>query len=226
MFEAARRTLTEAGFRIDEDAYRFGRLTTRPQSAPTLFEPFYGDNARLGDAVESTVNHQRRIARVFLDPSPEGLADGVGGAGAQVVDVETGVVRDMMPVVPESQRGGEGVGAAAYELRVEVLIERWQNPRAQVAGGSHGRAILTSLSRTPRELEDRGVVDSYWQPVRRDALMERRLLGAIVSRSLELDEPASNEGALDEPATAGESDAALDASAASVAEAIEGDAGP
>jgi hypothetical protein len=71
LFEAAATALIDEGFTIDRRDYRFGQILSDPLVAATMFEPWYGGKATPGQAVASTLNYQRRVARITLAPTAE-----------------------------------------------------------------------------------------------------------------------------------------------------------
>jgi hypothetical protein len=161
LFDASLLVLRSQGFVVDRQDYRFGRITARPRGAPTLLEPWYPDNTTFGQALEGTLNAERRLVTVALDPAPP-----AGPAGKSEI----------------RNQKSEG---PSYLLRVEVQIERQQYPARQLSG-SFGEDMLGSLAAAPGELRDRGITGPYWQPVGRDPYLEERLLAAIVRQSLAL----------------------------------------
>ena len=66
-FDAAVAALRDAGFRLDRVDERFGRITTAPAFVATALEPWHGRIAHAARAGESTLNQQRRRARVRFD---------------------------------------------------------------------------------------------------------------------------------------------------------------
>ncbi|MCC7408936.1 MAG: hypothetical protein IT442_12760 [Phycisphaeraceae bacterium] len=159
LFEASVLELRDLGFVVDREDYRFGQITTRPLTSPTIFEFWKPVNSTMGQAAQSTANLQRRTVQVFLEPArPE---------GAQAPTAE----------------GGE-LHAGPYQLRVEVMIERLQRPDAFVSGASD--RPLGSLTAHPQEWERRGIADRYWLAVGRDERLERRLIERIVRQSFKL----------------------------------------
>ena len=74
IFHDAVDVLRDEGFRIDRQDFRFGHVTTWPLPAPTAFEPWEQTHTTLDQALESTVNHQRRVVRVTLDPVGGGIS--------------------------------------------------------------------------------------------------------------------------------------------------------
>lgn len=148
VFDASILVLRDYGFRVDRKDYRFGVITTMPLDSPTILEPWRGLNSTADQASEATLNSDRRIVRVNLEPDPTGQPD--------------------------------------YLLRVEVTVERRQQPQRRLTGSTDGYRLLGSLSRTPGEWSQRGIGSTYWTPISRDPYLEERLLAAIVRRSLQL----------------------------------------
>jgi len=159
LFEASVRELRNLGFVVDREDYRFGQVTTKPLTSPTVFEFWKPLNSTVGQAVQSTTNLQRRTAQVFLEPV---RSDGVE---------------------PPSAEGAE-TNVGPYQLRVEVMVERLQRPDAFVSGASD--RPLGSLTAHPQEWERRGIDDRYWLAIGRDQELERRLVERIVRRSFKL----------------------------------------
>ena len=149
LFDAALLVLREAGFHLDRQDYRLGVITTRPQAAPTLFEPRSFFNKTASFVVENTFNDQRRIIRVQLRPkSPTDYS--------------------------------------AYQLEVEVRLERRQHTMQRLEGSTDAPRIigqLTADSTVPVQAQD------FWRPMGRDAAVERVLLERIVRQSLSLTQP-------------------------------------
>ena len=72
-YEAAKLVLREHGFDLDRQDYRFGRVSSQPLGAPSAVEFWRGSNTTGGQAIDSTLNDQRRIVTVSLNPTePEG----------------------------------------------------------------------------------------------------------------------------------------------------------
>ena len=166
MYHASVLALRELGFRVGRQDYRFGKVSSYPMAAETVLEPWYTSNTSLGQAVESTLNQQRRIASVSWQP----VAEPHPTAGPW-----------------EAIRGQEG---QSYWMRVEVLVERLQAPGRHLSGSTHGHALIASLSAVPTEWADRGIADRlYWQPLGRDPLLEQRFIATIVRKSLTLKLP-------------------------------------
>lgn len=69
-----------------------------------------------------------------------------------------------------------------YTLAVEVVLERKQIPTRRLAGSAR-RNVFSNLAAPPKDLIDRGVTASYWQPVGRDPYLEARLVRQIIERT-------------------------------------------
>ena len=166
MYHASVLALREQGFRVGRQDYRFGRVSTYPLAAETGLEPWYSSNTSLNQALESTLNQQRRIATVLWEPV-----------------IEPGTV-----AIPwEATKGQQG---QAYRMRVEVLVERRQAPGRHLSGSTRGHSVMASLSSIPVEWVNRGITSRhYWQPLGRDPLLEQRIIAAIVRKSLTLKLP-------------------------------------
>lgn len=165
-FQAAVLTLRDAGFQIDRHDYRFGRITTQPLPQATVFEPWRPSSAQATDPVRSTLNFQRLIASVSLEPL----------AGAEA----TASVKTAKATLP----------AARYRLRVQVDIEQLQRPDSYVTGSTR---VMARYNRVPAELAERGVAGVYWEAIGQDEKMAHDLLQQILRRSTELpDEPSSD----------------------------------
>ncbi|MEX0887219.1 MAG: hypothetical protein WD009_12365 [Phycisphaeraceae bacterium] len=68
--------------------------------------------------------------------------------------------------------------ADAFDLRVEVLLERQQEVTHRLTG-SVGRNVFSRLDAVPAEWARRGVEARYWEPVARDPHLEALLLARI-----------------------------------------------
>ncbi len=172
IFDAAIGVLRDEGMTIDRQDSRFGVITTKPLGAPTLFEPWRPGNRTVGQALDSTVNDQRRQVTVTLSPRPPSRdASVISEDGAStVIDVHAEPTE---------------VAADAFLLRVDVQVERQEVPTNYLTGSMAGHAVMGRLYVTPEELLRRNVAGSYWQPVGRDVALERRLAAAIIRQSME-----------------------------------------
>ena len=60
-------------------------------------------------------------------------------------------------------------------------LERKQIPTRRMAGSAR-RNVFSDLSTPPRDLIDKGVTGSYWEPIGRDPFLEARLIQQITER--------------------------------------------
>ncbi|MEM1107862.1 MAG: hypothetical protein AAGH99_04145 [Planctomycetota bacterium] len=160
-FAESQSVLRDLGFTIDRKDFRFGRVTSHPKGSPTVFEPWKADNTHADQAWASTLGDQRRTVVVSFTPEQDRETE-VGGGKDRTETTPSGS--------PES-----------YALSVEVLLERLQVPQRRM-NGSAGGAVFADLAEVPEELQARGIVDQYWQPIGRDLHLEKRLLKQILAR--------------------------------------------
>lgn len=161
LFDAAVVVLREQGFIVDQQDYRYGRITTRLATLPTFLEPWHTNKTTSDQAFASTINHQRRRISLFFQPR-------------QTV---AGLVDESRPV--------EEAGAdTAYDVRAEVLTERLVVPIARLTGSTQPQSLIGRLADVPTEWKERGIQSAYWRPVGRDSFLEQRLLAQIIRRSM------------------------------------------
>lgn len=175
MFQASIDVLRDAGFIVDREDYRFGKVSSKPQIAGTIAEPWKPSSAGARGALESTSNQQRRVVQVSLEP--------LGAEGADTVDVESSGVGSTLNAVAAEQ-GGD------YQLRVEVIVERLQVPARYLSGATSGTGMFSQYTAVPAEWQRRGIPGAYWRPVGRDPLLEQRLIEQIVRHSVDVTPPA------------------------------------
>lgn len=151
-YEAAMQTgrdvLDQAGFTIDRDDERFGVLTSHPLQAPTLFEPWRGENTPSAGGAAATLAQIRRTARFTLQP-----------------DTDAG----------QSEASG-----LAFNPRFEVVVERQQHPLRRLDGSA--QRVFAQLGEVPPEWQRRNIASGYWQPIERDAALERVLTSRFESQ--------------------------------------------
>lgn len=181
MFDASILTLREEGFAIDRQDHRFGRITTKPLSSPTVFEPWRTTNTTAHQTAESTFNNDRRIVTVMLEPEPSTTESNVPASPL--------VARPSTPLGAEESVATDAVmppSPSAYRLRVEVMVERFSAPVRYLNGSTRGEQIVSRLRTTPTELSQRGIDRNYWESAGRDVYLESRLIAGIVRRSVTL----------------------------------------
>jgi hypothetical protein len=160
IFQASLNVLRDEGFVIDQQDYRFGTITTKPATSATFGEPWYGRRQTPRQAASATINDQRRVVTVTLEPADKADKD--------------------EQISPDTD----------FVVRLEVMIEQFQVTTRFLTGSARGRAIFGHLRKAPTELEERGISDHYWMPVTRDPYMEQRLLERIVRESVTTQSPA------------------------------------
>jgi len=163
IYEAAQLALADAGFRLDQRDYRFGRVTTMPLGSPTVFEPWHRSVTTGKQRLNATFSDERRTASVLLQPL-------YGESENQDIDL------------------ADASAPAAYNLYVEVLVERKQVPVHHLTGSTQGDHILVPLDESPRDYTRREIDSEYWLAVGRDPYLEQRLLADIVRRSVYIPE--------------------------------------
>lgn len=175
MYHAAVAVLRDNGFVVDREDYRFGKVTSKPQIAGTIAEPWKPSSAGARGALESTTNQQRRVVIVSLEP--------LGAPGSDTIDVDDS---------PLASIAADREGAGDYQLRVEVVIERLQAPTRYLTGAIHGESLFGEYHAVPEEWQRRGIPEAYWRAVGRDALLEQRLMEQIVRRSVGVTVPQTD----------------------------------
>ncbi|HVS71645.1 MAG TPA: hypothetical protein VHQ47_10365 [Phycisphaerae bacterium] len=109
--------LHRLGFMLDRQDYREGILITQPLMSAQVVEPWRPQQVNLKDALENTINSQRRTVRVTIEPVP-GKPD-FYQIGVQVlVDRQTNPTEQIGgPVFVE----GSGFGGNAVALRSDYV---------------------------------------------------------------------------------------------------------
>ena len=150
-----------------------GVIEGRPRLAGSLIEPWRIDNSGLDQALENTINKQRRrirfefLPRDFRPPEPTGEGE-LRGA---VVPGSTIDLQRSINLLNQDD---------PIEVRVWVYVERQFVPYLQRQTWSR---VSTSYAQNPIESSrnaDGVVRDSgRWTPVGRDQVMEQRLLARV-----------------------------------------------
>lgn len=73
-------------------------------------------------------------------------------------------------------------GKTGYTIEVNVTLQRQQAPTRRLAGSAQ-RNVFSNLAAPPRELADKGISGTYWEPVGRDPYLEARLMKQIIERT-------------------------------------------
>jgi len=156
VFEEAVEVLRDYRFRVDRRDRRFGVITTEPRTAGSVLEPWAEGNQTFDQALENTIQHQRRIIRIELSRREGG----------------------------EATEAASDRAVADYELLVRAQLQRRQRVTgplntavtSSVQRGARGggrRVVLT----------ERGYESDFWRDVGRDAALERTLIAAILQRA-------------------------------------------
>lgn len=87
-----------------------------------------------------------------------------------------------------------------YQLQVHVRRDRRHHPTRVLNTAAMGSVGVTHRRATDYQplLTESGVEESFWAEVGRDELLEKRLLAAILRRSVKLDQPEADVKATDE----------------------------
>jgi len=168
IFQASLDVLQDNGFNLDRQDYRFGVVTTHPRPSPSAFEPWHRDNTTVGQAVESTLNFQRRRVSIRLIPAPSTPANAESDTPAAATSPAVTRVSD------------------SYMLETQVIIEQVEAPRRYLTGSSAEGRMMRNLSASPQALKDKQVSENYWRSVGRDTDLEQRLVADILRRSITL----------------------------------------
>lgn len=100
--------LRDAGFQLNRQDFRFGRISSEPQGSPTVFEPWKSDNVRAEEAWLSTLGDLRRTVTISLEPK-----ETVELASAYGLRVE--VVLERLQI-PERRMDGRTQGSVFADL--------------------------------------------------------------------------------------------------------------
>lgn len=177
-FDATVQALRDEQFLLDRIDRRLGVITTRPRSASSFLEPWKGDNSNVAQAVESTLQYQRRIVRIEFEP--------VGGVAAETGPDTLPPFGQVSPAepffIPAEHRG-------TLVVNVRCFVERSHRPGLQVPT----MAVRKSSVTVDPSLRERGMTAQFWEPIARDASMESRLKRRIADKAgatVQVSEPA------------------------------------
>lgn len=165
IFQAAIAELKDRGYRIDQQNYRFGIITTQVQTSPTALEPWHASHYTPGQALGSTVNYQRRQISVQLKP----------------VAITPDATQPEQP--EQSAKSGK---SGSYLLEVNVNIQQVETPLRHLTGSTSPGRIFRD-DRLPTAAQARqGVRENYWRNVGRDESLENQLVADILRRSIDI----------------------------------------
>lgn len=180
IYDASIEVLRENNFTVDRRDYRFGQITSEPLLAASAMEPWYGDNTTAMQVAESTMNHQRRLVRVNIEPIDVDIEDEPSANTAETTETTEDIDAEANGEMPSDIAPGF---TPDYLLRVEVMIERYQRPHAQISSAVVAR-LSTGASLAEQSIRtEQGEVDAFWRPLERDVYLERRLVEQILERA-------------------------------------------
>jgi len=164
-FGCAIEAMRKAGLPVELQDRRNGLLESEFRTAGTILEPWRGDSSTVSGTIESTVNHERRKARIEFTPLRF-------DAEAERADVLTGpdLVAEQIELVDLTRYQGR------IEVRAWVEVER-----STVVGRRRGDWTRRSSTQAIHPDSGLGPTQTFWTPVNRDTALERRLLRAIES---------------------------------------------
>jgi len=112
--------LNQTGFKIDRSDYRLGVITTSPLPSAQVVEFWKPSHTNFDNAMENTINNQRRIIRLTISNVP-GKPDFFDIAIQVVVERETNPSEDIGgPIFVE----GSGFGRNALSLRSDYATPK------------------------------------------------------------------------------------------------------
>lgn len=169
-FRVAVNTALDAGFSTSRLDRRSGVIESEPVAAGSLLEPWKNDNASWEQAVDNTIDFQRRRARFeFLPVPPPGASD------PDPVDLPGADLLDVVQTVPDLTRF-----SGDLELRVFVFVEKASRPGVRPQRWSLREERMMTI--IPASGEGEPLPTRYWTPASRDVAFERRLLQEVQTR--------------------------------------------
>jgi hypothetical protein len=198
VFAATKQALHEQGFKLDRVDYRFGTITSKPLTSPTIMEPWHDMNTTFSQAVESTINNQRRYVIVTLEgyykqartgttvtikPDP-GKPDKPVTPAPVATATTSPTPESVAPLAATTQPAEHAEVFDGYRLRIAVFVERLEVPDRRLGGSSSGKRQFDQLNSAPTELRERGITGPYWLPIGRDPYLENRLIASVVRLSV------------------------------------------
>ncbi len=174
IFTAAVDVLRDCRFTVNRQDRRFGVITTYPLIASSVLEPWGGEGATFDAQMESTINYQRRTVRVTLEPRNDNTAGG---------DNDADVGDNDKDAVGGGNDIAVGSGANAYQMRIEVAVERLQIPQGELTSSAVSYVRFRSQAGSVGRIGELGDEQAFWRKVRRDSDMEQSLIHDILVRS-------------------------------------------
>ena len=160
----------------------------------TVFEPWQRADATLARDWQATLNDERRVITIKLDPLKRNATTSVDinepdhqSDQSNDIPIIESPDHDVKPLKERSDTPQSDVTPTetdTYLLNIEVVIERHEAPVVHMTGST--RSPSTDLRATPRELSERGIEGRYWLAVGRDDRLERYLIDEIIRRSVHI----------------------------------------
>jgi hypothetical protein len=186
VFSTAQGVLTDLGFQLDQVDYRFGRITTQPLDAPSVFEPWRPTQGNLSVSGPSTWNQQRRVVTITLESNSAPAAQAAPSLPSSPTESMEPTTSSSEPTSPSSPTepplSAMELTPGAYRLNVVVMQERRERPTTRLTGSVASRSVFSNLRAVPAELSQRGITNDYYLPVGRDADLEARIHRQIIRR--------------------------------------------
>lgn len=180
-FDASIDVVRKVGMPAELIDRRTGILETEYRVAGTVLEPWRRDSTTLAGSIESTINHERRKARIEFVP-----VRFAGDPGANEPLAGPDLAGERFDVLDLTTYEGR------IELRAWVQLER-----STVVGRRRGEWSRRSVTMTIHPDAGLGPSQTFWTPVARDEALERALLReierAIARRAAEADESPEGE---------------------------------
>lgn len=130
-FEASAAVLRDAGFGVDRQDFRFGKVSSKPKGSPTIIEVWKPDNTYADQALRSTLGDLRRTVVVTFtsQPATPDVPDEAGG-----YDIAVEVLIERLQV-PERRMNGATRGVVfadlaevPEELQARGITQRYWQP--------------------------------------------------------------------------------------------------
>lgn len=179
VFDATLAALRSSGFRLDRVDRRFGVITTQPLEAGSVLEPWRDLRATPSQAVQSTLNYERRVFRVMFARASGSPPHGANGGGAGGVSPDVREVLAQVEPVDESVRTESEIANFDGTIRIDVqcVIERAHRPGRRIESTSTRRVSYT----VDPSLAKRGIPGQFWEPISRDPYLEQDLMKRIAT---------------------------------------------
>jgi hypothetical protein len=179
VFKESGLLLRDRGFIVDRQDLRAGLITTRPRISPTYLEPWNATNTTSEQVVASTISNQRRIVRIWIRPTGE-VPPTFVSADSEAPQTQPDPQAQTQPA---TDAASNLAAYPSYAVRVEVFVERAQQPNRRLSGSMNSGSAFNDLKDVPTEYKRRGIEGFYWEPIGHDSYLEQRLLVELLQRS-------------------------------------------